>query len=315
MLDVRKIRLLETKNNIFYSAGKLLLSAEYVVLDGAKALAVPTKYGQNLVVKSNNNNFISWKSYDYNQALWFACEFSVTNFELLNYTNNQKNIALKLIEILKAAKQLNPNFLSLDIGYAIETHLDFNRLWGLGTSSTLINNIANWASVDAHKLLAKTFGGSGYDIACAQHQKPIIYSLKNNVPHAAIIDFNPKFKNHLYFVYLNQKQDSRAGITAYKTLDKVNAKTITTISKITAAMCNCATLQAFQNLMEQHEQYISNLINQKPIKQRLFNDFNGSIKSLGAWGGDFVLVASEENPKDYFKTKGFQTIISYSNMI
>ena len=32
----------------FYSNGKLLITGEYVVLDGAKALALPTKYGQNL---------------------------------------------------------------------------------------------------------------------------------------------------------------------------------------------------------------------------------------------------------------------------
>ena len=35
----------------FYSNGKLLLTAEYLVLDGAKALALPTKFGQDLEVK------------------------------------------------------------------------------------------------------------------------------------------------------------------------------------------------------------------------------------------------------------------------
>ena len=30
----------------FYSNGKLLITGEYVVLDGAKALALPTKFGQ-----------------------------------------------------------------------------------------------------------------------------------------------------------------------------------------------------------------------------------------------------------------------------
>lgn len=36
---------------LFYSNGKLLLSGEYAVLDGALSLAVPTKYGQLLSVK------------------------------------------------------------------------------------------------------------------------------------------------------------------------------------------------------------------------------------------------------------------------
>ena len=35
----------------FYSNGKLLITGEYLVLDGAKALALPTKYGQYLTVE------------------------------------------------------------------------------------------------------------------------------------------------------------------------------------------------------------------------------------------------------------------------
>jgi len=34
----------------FYSHGKLLLTAEYVILDGAKALALPTKFGQEMEI-------------------------------------------------------------------------------------------------------------------------------------------------------------------------------------------------------------------------------------------------------------------------
>ena len=35
----------------FYSNGKLLLTGEYLVIDGAKALAIPTQKGQSLSVK------------------------------------------------------------------------------------------------------------------------------------------------------------------------------------------------------------------------------------------------------------------------
>ncbi|MEQ3661167.1 MAG: GHMP kinase, partial [Flavobacterium sp.] len=42
----------------YYSNGKLLLTGEYVVLDGAKALAVPTKFGQSLSIESGINNLI-----------------------------------------------------------------------------------------------------------------------------------------------------------------------------------------------------------------------------------------------------------------
>ena len=71
----------------------------------------------------------------------------------------------------------------------------------------------------------------------------------------------------------------------------------------------------FESLITLHEDYISQIIKQKPIKELLFNDFKGCIKSLGAWGGDFILVTSLEDPSVYFKNKGFNTIIPFSNLI
>ena len=40
----------------FYSNGKLLISGEYFVLDGAKCLALPCKKGQLLKIKPNTFN-------------------------------------------------------------------------------------------------------------------------------------------------------------------------------------------------------------------------------------------------------------------
>jgi hypothetical protein len=47
----------------------------------------------------------------------------------------------------------------------------------------------------------------------------------------------------------------------------------------------------------------------------LFNDYKGAIKSLGAWGGDFILVTGNEDSISYFKKKGYNTIIPYSKMV
>ena len=56
----------------FYSNGKLLITGEYVVLDGAKSLALPTKFGQNLSVeKVDSNQLIHWVSYDHDGSIWF----------------------------------------------------------------------------------------------------------------------------------------------------------------------------------------------------------------------------------------------------
>ena len=69
------------------------------------------------------------------------------------------------------------------------------------------------------------------------------------------------------------------------------------------------------SLLEEHEIILSHILEMKTIKESLFHDFNGVIKSLGAWGGDFILVASKENPTAYFKSKGFETILTYEEMI
>ena len=55
----------------YYSNGKLLITGEYLVLDGAKAFALPTKFGQNLIVEKGNNEAINWKSYDADGSIWF----------------------------------------------------------------------------------------------------------------------------------------------------------------------------------------------------------------------------------------------------
>lgn len=161
------------QNQTFYSNGKLLLTGEYVVLDGAKALAVPTRFGQNLVVKKGSNQLIKWVSFDADETIWF--QDTITFEEIKNKSLNETNDKVKntLIEILYQAFMQQPDFLTTE-GYEIETHLTFPRIWGLGTSSTLINNIGQWLQIDAFELLSKSFGGSGYDVACAQTNLPII---------------------------------------------------------------------------------------------------------------------------------------------
>jgi len=301
------------KNETYYSNGKLLISGEYLVLDGALSLAIPTKYGQSLLVETIDAPKIIWKSLDETGNIWFEDEFLIEQISSSMLPHNE--VSKRLFQILNTAKQLNPSFLNTNNGYKITTSLTFPKNWGLGTSSTLINNIANWAKVDAYLLLEKTFGGSGYDIACAKHNYPITYRLENAKPMVETAEFNPLFKEHLYFVYLNKKQNSRDGISKYKENRKHIKSEINQINTITANMISCELLEDFDSLILQHELVISNIIKQKPVKESLFNDFNGQIKSLGAWGGDFVMATSKTNPTAYFKAKGFETVISYDDMV
>ena len=297
----------------FYSNGKLLITGEYVVLDGALAMALPTKFGQFLEVETNDSNQISWKSFDSDQSCWFETVLTVNDIK--NKTNFDDKIKLTLVEILHEADKLNPKFLEKFTGFVVETKLNFPRNWGLGTSSTLINNIAQWFQIDAFDLLKNSFGGSGYDIACAQNNSPILYQLLNENPIITKVEFNPKFKENLYFLYLNQKQNSKTAIANYKknTFDK--SKVIEKINQLTQTIATTIDFLVFESAISQHETEMSLILNQVTIQQQLFPDFEGTIKSLGAWGGDFIMVISHQNPTDYFKQKGFETILTYDDMI
>ena len=298
----------------FYSNGKLLITGEYLVLDGAKALALPTKFGQNLIVENSDNLEINWKSYDADKSVWF--EAIILFSEIVSSTPfENESVKNTLITILREAHRLNPEIISNSNGYLVTTHLNFPRKWGLGTSSTLINNIAQWFKIDAFTLLKNSFGGSGYDIACAQNNCPILYQLVQGKPTVEKTNFQPPFTKNLYFVYLNQKQNSKTAIAAYKEKRSNLDVSKNIINQLTETILNANEVNTFAKALEKHEKELSAILDTKTVKETFFPDFNGTIKSLGAWGGDFVLIVSKENPKSYFLGKGYETIIQYHDII
>jgi mevalonate kinase len=307
--------------NNFYSNGKLLLSGEYFVLDGAKSLAVPTKYGQDLSIESIQENQLIWQSFAENGECWLEAIFDLPKLRLANATfdanedGGKDTIAENLNKILKETRKLNPAFLNSEKGFLVKTKLDFPKDWGLGSSSTLINNIANWAKVNPYKLLENTFGGSGYDIACAQHNSPILFTKNNSEIVVEEVNFNPTFKDQLYFVHLNKKQNSREGIERYKIMKGNLTSEIKQISELSEVFISCGKLSDFEKLMEEHEQIVSKTIQLKPIQSELFSDYFGQTKSLGAWGGDFILATGNEDSLNYFNKKGFSTVIPYQKMV
>ena len=303
----------------FYSNGKLLLTGEYAVLDGALSLAIPTSYGQSLTVKSNSSTEVLWKSIDEAGICWFECKLKLE--EIKTGTQKQSTVASEntqivemLFKILFEATKLNVKFLNSNSGCEVTTKLTFPREWGLGTSSTLINNVASWAQVDAYVLLNKTFGGSGYDIACAQHNNPIHYALRNGIYTTKEVSFNATFKEELFFVYLNKKQNSRDGIAQYRKSDFDTGYLVEKISDITLKMTYCKNLEDFETLIEEHENLIANTLHIPSVKPKLFSSYKGGLKSLGAWGGDFIL-ATRQDALEYFPKMGYKTVIPYSKMI
>lgn len=304
-----------------YSNGKLLLTGEYVVLDGATSLAVPTKYGQDLVIESIKEPELIWGSFTNEGNCWFEASFSLPKLRLTSATFNSDKegssemIAETLLNILEEARKMNPEFLQVDHGFVVKTNLTFPQHWGLGSSSTLINNIASWAKVNPFDLLWNAFSGSGYDIACAQNNSPIFYQLQNKKPIVETVDFNPVFKDELFFVYLNQKQNSREGIAQYRK-NNANIQTeINSISELTKAFSEANNTVDLNKTILEHEKLISSIIKLEPVKDRLFSDYFGEVKSLGAWGGDFILATGNKETPTYFKKRGFDTVLSYNDMI
>lgn len=291
------------------------------MLDGARSIALPTKFGQNLIVKKTSGNQLIWRSFDYKNSCWFEAVFSLPNLKLISSTYQSKQegsseiIAETLQGILIEAKKLNTDFLNSSEGASVETKLSFPRDWGLGSSSTLINSIASWARINPYHLLQNAFSGSGYDIACAQHDFPILYQLVQKEPLLKKVDFKPSFSDQLFFVYLNRKQNSREGINRYNERRSKLNNEITRISEISDALLKAKDVNEFSELIKEHEQIISQVIELPTVKDSLFKDFKGTIKSLGAWGGDFILAIGGEKTQDYFKWKGYQTTVPYSSMV
>jgi len=305
----------------FYSNGKLLITGEYFVLDGAKSLAVPTTCGQDLIVEIINESQLIWNSYTNEGTCWLEAIFDLPKLRLVSATfdsgkdGGNDKLAENLREILFQAQKLNPTFLNSEKGFKVKTNLTFPKNWGLGTSSTLINNIANWATINPYELLKNTFGGSGYDITCAQNNSPILYTKNKINPLIEKVNFNPSFKENLYFVYLNKKQNSREGIKRFNDLKGSLTSEVQQISALTNEFLMCKDLINFEKLLVEHEQIVSKTIQLKPVQEELFSDYFGQTKSLGAWGGDFILATGNEDSIQYFNKKGFQTVIPYSKMV
>ena len=298
--------------------GKFLLSGEYLVLQGARALALPLRLGQSLEVTTidDENGMIHWDAYT-PKGFWFASIFSKHDFTV--HASDDMEKADNLSRIFNAIKSLNPNILQDKKDYFFTTRLEFDSEWGLGSSSTLISLLAQWAEVNPYDLLAMTMGGSGYDIACATASQPIIYHLENGSPIVEKADFKPAFADKLYFVYQGHKQSSGKEVKSFKERAQKSdfSKEIAEISEITDALVKASTFNDFCALLTRHEAIMSRCLEQPSLKSQ-YPDFKGVIKSLGAWGGDFFLAATELSEKEvasYFNSKGLKTILKYNEIV
>jgi len=296
----------------YYAHGKLLLTAEYFVLHGARAIALPLQYGQRMdVTEGRQDGMLNWKAF-MQEGLWFSCDFSLPEFEIVNSSDTEKAIILQ--DAFRAIIRMNPAFRP---GNALDVHtrIDFNNQWGLGSSSTLIANLAEWAGVNAFRLNEMIFNGSGFDIACATANGPIFYR-KNQLPEPVVLDYS--FLDNLYFIYSGSKKSTRNEVRRFLNGDPVPKQEIDHMDHLSEQIAGARNLTDFQELIAEHEKLVSALLHVPTVKSACFADFEGEVKSLGAWGGDFCLVATALEDRDvlhYFKDKGLRVVFPGKELV
>lgn len=309
---------LRVKNEIllaqttYRANGKLLLTGEYLVLHGAKAIAMPLNVGQQMVVSHDDSTQnIRWQAL-YGDQLWFSCELEPNDFSILATTDTEKSATL--IRILQAIRSLNPDF-SLAPGIQFKTTIEANPEWGIGSSSTLLSLLSRFADVDPFLLNERVFQGSGFDIACATADGPIFYT-RNQPSEPVSLDY--PFADQLFLVYSGQKKGTAREVQSFLKERPVSEQQIADMNALSEEFAVCTNQEDFNRLIEIHESMIGKILDQIPVKAQFFPDFDGAIKSLGAWGGDFWLVSTALpflKVKKYFVNKGLDTVFKWSDLI
>lgn len=301
--------------NTLYAHGKLLISAEYMVMHGSLALAIPLKQGQSLQrIRSENPRFFSWKA-TYQGQTWFSASLDPSSLKII--TSNDPVKAQWLRSLILACIELMPSFQEDLFKWDVETQLDFSPLWGFGSSSTVTALMAEWAEVNPLDLHFMISEGSGYDVACAIADGPIVYRIRDDAPHYQHVEFIPSFSDQIYFAWLGTKQPTADHLKEKAESFQPTYEDIHAFSCFTKAMIQAPDLTSFQQLMEEHELKLAKILKTERISVSHFPGIPGTVKSLGAWGGDFVMIVSSAHQNDLFNylyDKGIKVIYRYQDI-
>lgn len=292
----------------FCASGKILLFGEYLVLKGSQCLAIPLQYGQKAIITVNNTNQHTWKSFERGKE-WFTCKFDHT-LALINSTNIEKATIIQ--KLLLFIFEGNPAIFRGGLDFNI--HSDFPKEWGFGSSSSLISILSQWGSYDPYLLLARSFGGSGYDIACATAITPLLYRAQPRSVEP--VSLSHVITGQLLFIYSGRKQSSQAEVSRFSSME-VTKSVIERINKIISEVLRATAIEDFEACIIKSEILVSDVTHLERIQNQLFPDYPYAIKSLGAWGGDFFMATFRDKKvaECYFNRKGYTTCFTYSQLI
>lgn len=296
-------------NELAYSAsGKLLLFGEYLVLRGANCFAIPLSFKQDLRIAPITDNKLIWEAFD-GGKIWLRIEF---DSELNILSTNDENKAVPIQKLLQLIR-IKRRYLKLTRLH-VQFTINFSRQFGFGTSSTLISLMSQWTYLDPYYLLLQSFGGSGFDVAAATADGPFTYSIEKRFISKHTIA--PQIRANLLFVYIGQKQKSVTEVNSFKNKE-VTPKQLEQMNYIVQQATTCLSIEKWEMLMDESETLLSSILHQSKVKDKLFDDYPFSIKSLGAWGGDFIMATCRDidEAKSYFENKGLYIYYTYDEII
>ena len=304
----------DVESKTCYASGNLMIAGEYFVLKGATALAVPLKYGQQMDVTAGegDQDFIHWKAYETGK-LWFEARFRQDMLHIIETSDPE--IAGRLQRILHAIQLLKNEL--LPVPCLITCHIRFPVSWGWGSSSSLIANLARWAEVDPFELHDMVSEGSGYDVAASLSPGPLLFRKTESRMETMPVNFRPPFRDSIHFVYLGNKLSSSESIRQHRALMEKGTAAIPEIDRLTHVIAAEQEIDRFTTALKRHETLLSEALHLEPVGKR-FVDFDGAVKSLGAWGGDFAMAVSSRSKEyvaEYFRGKGLRILFQFNDII
>ena len=110
------------------------------------------------------------------------------------------------------------------------------------------------------------------------------------------------------------KENSKEAIEFFKRQNIVKEQ-VAYASSLTREIMNVNKLNDFERLITEHESFISKILGVVPVKDKLFPDFQGGNQKFRCMGGDFILATGDTDAPRYFRTKGFDVVITYEEML
>jgi hypothetical protein len=297
----------------YHSNGNLLLTGEYLISQGAEAIALPLKKGHTLAVTPIHGKKIIWESV-YNQETKTKTILKSDDFEITQ-TNNE-NSAKFVQHILRKAMDHLPSLSHLP-GYHVKAFHDYPEFLRFGSESALIANITNWFNINPFRFSREISPGLQYGIACAKSNKPILYQLTNKYPDYREINLDLPFKENIYIVYTGHNPDSynkKKETQKYPDHHEVFPK----IREINKRIIKSRAHEEFENALLEHEKLLSGVLTKERLQERIFQDFPGIIKPLNEWNGELILVTwkgDKNELHEYFAPYNIQTIFSWDELV